>query len=336
MFRPEPFWHQLFDRLSDKLLSRIRMQVVDVNQILGDTVDMLGRLIGEDIEIKLTLASGLRPIMADRVQLEQVLMNLVANARDAMPRGGRLTIETGSASEEEVSAALRSLVSSGRCVSLTIRDTGAGMDANTRSRIFEPFFTTKELGKGTGLGLATVYGIVKQLGGYISMSSEVGRGTTFTIYFPESQSTVEPEAPRTVGAASPPLAGGREVILLVEDETAVRNLVSLVLRRHGYTVLEARNGREGAALAAEQQGAIHVVLTDVVMPGIDGPETVKRLRESRPEMKVLYMTGYAGDALTRRGIVDASDSILHKPFTADELLKGVRELLDVDRGGEHA
>jgi CheY-like chemotaxis protein len=209
-----------------------------------------------------------------------------------------------------------------------MRDSGVGMDARTREHIFEPFFTTKDVGKGTGLGLATVYGIVKQLGGYIWVSSQVGDGTTFTLFFPESDVDTQPAAVSTATAVVPPLATAHEVVLVVEDEVGVRTLVTRTLARHGYRVLDAATAHEGLTLAAQHGEDIHLVISDVVMPIMSGPEMVGKLRETRPDAKVLYMSGYAGDVMTRGGMPETNAQLLEKPFTAHDLLRTVRELLD--------
>jgi signal transduction histidine kinase len=321
-------------QLTRQLLAFGRQQVlrvvdVDINEVVGAMRGMLQRLIGEDIIVDIRLADGLRPIRADRIQLEQVLMNVAGNARDAMPQGGRFVIETAAASVDQISPLAGARPAAGSYVRLTLTDTGVGMDEQTRQRLFEPFFTTKEMGKGTGLGLATVYGIVNQLGGYISVSSELGRGSTFTLFFP-ALDVERKSAPAPAGAVaqSPPLAVDRETVLVVEDEPGVRNLVTRTLKRHGYRVLDAGTAAEGLALIATRGPEIALVLTDVVMAVMSGPQMVARIREARPDIKVLYMSGHAGHALNHDGSLETTEAFLEKPFYAHDLLKAVRGLLD--------
>ncbi|HEV3215281.1 MAG TPA: response regulator [Vicinamibacterales bacterium] len=318
--------------LTRQLLAFSRQQIlhvgaVNVNDVVREMRAMLQRLIGEDIAIELTLAGALPPILADRVQLEQVLMNLAANARDAMPRGGRLTIGTSSSRAADVVALARLAVPPGRYVTLTLSDSGEGMDARTRERIFEPFFTTKEIGKGTGLGLATVYGIVKQLGGYISVSSEPALGTVFTLFFPESDASAQPASVSARPSGDIAVATSRDVVLVVEDEVGLRKLVVRTLARHGYLVLEAGTGQEGLAVVAQSGDKLRLVISDVVMPAMSGPEMVVQLRKTRPDIKVLYMSGYTGDLIKRGGLFEAETPVLEKPFAASDLLQTVRGLL---------
>ncbi len=257
-------------------------------------------------------------------------MNIAGNARDAMPRGGRLTIGTFSSHAQDVITLTAGLavVPPGRYVALMLTDTGEGMDERTRERIFEPFFTTKELGKGTGLGLATVYGIVKQLGGYIWVSSEIGVGTSFTLFFPESDACPLPTDPSTVPSRDVAVAIAREIVLVVEDEPGLRKLVSRTLTRHGYRVLEAGTGKEALEVAAQAGDELQLVVSDVVMPVMSGPEMVAQLLKTRPAIKVLYMSGYAGEVLARGGALTGMASFLEKPFAARDLLQTVREILN--------
>lgn len=320
-------------QLTHQLLAFSRQQVlrltaVDVNGAVRAMKGMLQRLIGEDIVVQLALTDPLMSIRADPVQLEQVLMNVAANARDAMPYGGRFSIATSHATSQEAMALTGLAVTPGPYVRLTITDTGVGMDEQTRERLFEPFFTTKELGKGTGLGLATVYGIVKQLDGYIWVSSAPGHGTTFTLFFHSTEAASTPAREPTATLASAPLATDREMLLVVEDEPAVRTLVIRTLTRHGYQVLAAGSAEEGLTLVREYGKRIDLVLSDVVMPLMRGPEMVTRIREQRPEARVLYMSGHAGKPMTTDGTLEAGAHLLEKPFTAHELLRTVRELLD--------
>jgi PAS domain S-box-containing protein len=303
----------------------VASKVLDLNALVANMDGMLRRLIGEDIiELSTELDSSAGAIKADPGQVEQVIMNLVVNARDAMPNGGRLTIETRNVTIEEEVRLDAVGVAPGSYVLLAVRDNGQGMDAETRSHLFEPFFTTKEKGKGTGLGLSTVYGIVKQSGGSITVESAPGRGTTFRIYFPR----VEQEVSALGGAVD--AAGsirGRETILLVEDEPAVRGLVHETLRLHGYTVLEARHGIEALLTSAKYGGPIHLLLTDVVMPQMSGPEVAEKLLSVRPEIKVLYMSGYPDHPVFDRGGVSIETGFLPKPFSPHVLVQKVREVL---------
>ena len=306
----------------------LKVAPMDLNGIIANMRNMLDRLISEDIEIRSQLADDLPPILADRIQLEQVLMNLVMNARDAMPRGGSITIDTKTVGAGAVQSDVHERVEPGRYVALFITDSGQGMDPATQARIFEPFFTTKGAGEGTGLGLATVYGVVQQLGGHIAVSSEVGRGTTFSLYFPEcTDASAHPgDLPRR--KASAPLAAGREVVLVVEDQRGVRQLAARILIRHGYTVLEAADAMEAVKIATNPEQVLDLVVSDVVMPTMGGPELVERLRTIRPAIKVLYMSGYTGDDLSRRIGHKPTAVVLEKPFSASGLLQAVRDSLD--------
>lgn len=303
----------------------VAAKVLDLNALVANMDGMLRRLIGEDlIELNTELDSTAGAIKADPGQVEQVIMNLVVNARDAMPNGGRLTVETRNVTIEDEVRLDAVGVAPGSYVLLAVRDNGHGMDAETRSHLFEPFFTTKEKGKGTGLGLSTVYGIVKQSGGSVTVESAPGRGTTFRIYFPR----VEQEVLGLTGAGD--VVGpvrGRETILLVEDEPAVRGLVHETLRLHGYTVLEARHGIEALLTSAKYGGPIHLLLTDVVMPQMSGPEVAEKLLSVRPEIKVLYMSGYPDHPLFDRGGVSRETGFLPKPFSPHVLVQKVREVL---------
>jgi len=303
----------------------IEPRVMDVNATIRESVPMLQRLIGEDIVLETRLGGSLGQIMADPDQLNQVIMNLAVNARDAMPNGGRLDIETANA-EIGVNAPARihAEATSGRYVLMTVRDTGHGMDEAVRQRIFEPFFTTKEVGKGTGLGLSTVYGIVRQNGGWIDVWSEVGVGTSFKVYFPRIDACVLPERIRT----GSPTGEGAETILVVEDQEAVRAFTAAALRQRGYQVLEASNGTEAIAVAGGYPGRIHLLVTDVVMPGMNGKELSGRLRDSLPGLPVLFVSGYTADAIAHRGVLDRGVALLYKPFSPDELAAKVRSALD--------
>jgi PAS domain S-box-containing protein len=300
-------------------------QVLNLNKIVADMDKMLRRLIGEDIDLVTKLEPALSQTKVDPGQVEQVIMNLAVNSRDAMPEGGKLTIETANAELDENYARRHAMAAPGQYVMLAISDTGCGMDAETQSHIFEPFFTTKETGKGTGLGLATVHGIVKQIGGEIWVYSEPGRGTTFKIYFPQVEGIAKTLQPTRVVSTSP---GGSETILVVEDEEAVRSLVRRVLESKGYVVLTASSAEEAARMCEHQQTKINLLLTDVVMPGMNGQKLAQLLGLSRPEMKVLYMSGYTDNSIVHHGVLDASTAFLQKPFTPDAVLRKVREVLD--------
>jgi two-component system, cell cycle sensor histidine kinase and response regulator CckA len=295
-----------------------------VNAIVSDMERLLRPLIGENVILTAKLAPQAGFTRADAGQLEQVLMNLVVNAKDAMPNGGRLTIQTQSIELDESHRRGQTFIRPGIYVMLSVSDTGMGMDKETQSRIFEPFFTTKEKGKGTGLGLSTVYGIVKQSGGYVMVQSEEGRGSTFHIYLPRvEESTTENHIAPVASAA----AGGTETILLVEDEESVRHLVRDTLVAKGYRVIEAENGEAGLAAAANHAGKIDLVITDVVMPGLGGRELVQQLGKTRPETRVLYLSGYTEDAIISEGSIESGTAFLQKPFTLQNLSKKVREVL---------
>jgi CheY-like chemotaxis protein len=280
-------------------------------------------LIGENVEFITSMAPEAAHTRADAGQLEQVLMNLVVNAKDAMPAGGTLTIQTEKIAVDESRRPGPTFIRPGHYVMLSVTDTGSGMDKETQSRIFEPFFTTKEKGKGTGLGLSTVYGIVKQTGGYIMVRSEPGHGSTFQIYLPQVDCVPEPHplpVPHTA-------LGGTETVLLVEDEESVRQLVRETLAAKGYEVMEAENGEDGIAVAAQHDGRIDLVITDVVMPGMGGRELVKHLAQSRPQTRVLYLSGYTEDAIVSEGTIESGAAFLQKPFTLQNLSRKVREVL---------
>jgi two-component system cell cycle sensor histidine kinase/response regulator CckA len=302
----------------------LQPKVLDLNTVVGNIHKMLRRLIGEDIELVTVFGSELGRMKADPNQLQQVIVNLAVNARDAMPQGGKLVIETGN-TELDAEEAHRQATKPGRYVMLAVMDTGYGMDAETISHIFEPFYTTKEQGKGTGLGLSTVYGIVKQSGGSISVSSQPNQGTAFQIYFPQVDEELEPVAPAKSTSRA---ASGTETVLLVEDEELVRNLVRDILKQNGYFVLEAHHGTEALRVALQHNGPIHLLLTDVVMPQMGGRALAQRVKTFRPAIRILYISGYVDDAAIQEGVSNPGTSFIQKPFTVETLSRKVRELLD--------
>jgi PAS domain S-box-containing protein len=308
----------------------VEPKVLDLNQVLAELDKMLQRLIGEDIELTLRPAGDLRPVKVDPTQIEQVVVNLAVNARDAMPGGGKLTIETANVALDAAYAATHLEVEPGKYVMLAVSDTGTGMSDEVKAHLFEPFFTTKERGKGTGLGLATVFGIVKQNGGHIGVYSEVGQGTTFKIYLPlagmprVSESAAKPVQPLLQSAA----ARGSETLLLVEDEDQVRELIGDILTAQGYQVLAANDGVEALQAAGEHEGPIHLLLTDVVMPRMSGRALADQLRSSHPEMRVLYTSGYTDNAIVHHGVLEEGVHFLSKPFELEALARKVRDVLD--------
>jgi CheY-like chemotaxis protein len=303
----------------------LQPRVLDLNSVVGELDAMLRRIIGEDVHLVTVLRSGLGSVKADPGQVQQVIMNLAVNARDAMPKGGSLTIETDNVELDQSYSSTHHAVRPGHYVMLAVTDTGTGMDAATQARIFEPFFTTKEPGKGTGLGLATVFGIVKQSGGNIWVYSEPQRGTTFKVYLPRLDG-IAPEA--STRAAAPEAARGSETVLLVEDADSLRELGREILEEHGYRVLEARSGVEALQVLGRHAGSLELVLTDLVMPGMSGVELAGQIKAQRPATKVLYMSGYTDDALGHHGVLEAGMAFVEKPFTIDGLLRKVREVLD--------
>ncbi len=320
--------------LTRQLLAFSRQQVLEtrvlnLNAIVAEMAKMLPRLLGEDVDLQTSLASPLGPVKADQGQIEQVIMNLAVNARDAMPGGGKLSIETRNSRLDEEFAVRHPPMIPGEYVMLIVSDTGSGMDAQTQAHIFEPFFTTKEQGRGTGLGLATVYGFVKQSGGYVWVQSEPGVGSTFTIYLPQAQEAV----PRThtIDAAAPQVRGA-ETILLVEDEESLRTLTRGQLEDNGYTVLEASCGSEAVRIAGQHRGPIHLLLTDVVMPGMNGRVVAEKLTALRPEIRVVYMSGYTG--FSDYGLANLDAVIIQKPFTRRVLLQRLREVIALEEKSE--
>ncbi|MBZ5699627.1 MAG: response regulator [Acidobacteriia bacterium] len=323
--------------LTRQLLAFSRQQVLEpvilnLNTLVSEMEKMLPRLIGEDIQLNLILDPAIGQVKADPGQIEQVVMNLAVNARDAMPDGGKLTIQTANAEIDAAFARAHPGSVRGQYIMLVVTDTGTGMDPETQSHIFEPFFTTKERDKGTGLGLATVYGVVKQSSGYITVESETGKGASFKIYLPRF------EQPVTVPSKSCPVPltiHGTETILLVEDAEPLRKLAHMFLRDNGYQVLTAADGSEAQQVAAQNPGPIHLLLTDVVMPGINGRVLAERLALRHPEMKVLYMSGYTDSSIAGHGVLEEGIQLLRKPFTEEALMRKVRELLDANKETEN-
>jgi two-component system, cell cycle sensor histidine kinase and response regulator CckA len=316
--------------LTHQLLAFSRKQVIaprvlSLNDTVSDAVKLLGRLIGEDISLVTDLDPALGAVRADPIQIEQVLLNLAINSRDAMPRGGQITLRTRNAVLVEPLAGLHFTLPPGAYATLSVMDNGVGMDAETQRRIFEPFFTTKEMGKGTGLGLSTVYGIVKQSGGYIFVTSEPGRGTRFEIYLPHVDERAE--ATRPAGPVLP-FSGGSETILIAEDEESLRRLARRVLEAHGYAVLEAGSAEEAFALAERSPGAVRLLVTDIVMTGASGRDLARRMLSRWPATKVLFVSGYADGSISGEGGLEPGTNFLQKPFTPDLLVQKVREVLD--------
>jgi two-component system cell cycle sensor histidine kinase/response regulator CckA len=316
--------------LTGQLLTVSRKQmlqprVLDLNAVIAASEEALQQLVGQTIELVIVPGPELGYISIDPAQLEQVLLNLVMNARDAMPQGGTLTIETANIAWDEEQTRRHAAVQAGTYVMLVVSDTGCGMDASTRSRLFEPFFTTKPRGRGTGLGLSIVYGIVSQSSGLIEVDSAPGQGTVVRIYLPQVETPAVIQKP---SASTAKLQQGSETVLLVEDEDEVRAAVCESLQMRGYTVLKARHSKEALLLCRRHEGPIHLLLTDVVMPQMTGLELAQRISQLRPEMKVLFVSGYTSDALAQRKMLERGSAFLQKPFTPDALARHVRAVLD--------
>jgi CheY-like chemotaxis protein len=316
--------------LTQQLLAFSRKQiiepkVVDLNRMIGELHTMLVRLIREDIEIRYSPGEALRPVKIDVGQFQQVLVNLVVNSRDAMPDGGTILVETSNVELDEGYCARHPYVRPGRYVLLAVSDTGCGMTEEVKTHIFEPFFTTKPKGSGTGLGLATTYGVVKQSGGSIEVYSEVGKGTTVKIYLPlvEESAREAKEEPHGIN-----LSGGSETVLLVEDEEVVRDISAAILRKLGYRVLQASNGMQAIGMAREYAHRIDLLMTDVVMPGMNGRELSERLLDIHPETKVLFASGYTEDAIVQHGVLEEGVSFIGKPYSPPALAKKIRDVLE--------
>ena len=302
----------------------IEPQVLDLNDVLAGIDKMLQRIVGADVDLISLPTHPLCRIRVDPGSMDQVIVNLVVNARDAMPSGGKVTMETANVVLDEAFEREHNGVKPGPHVMLTVTDTGIGMDEGTAARIFEPFFTTKMKGKGTGLGLSTVFGIVQQSGGSIWVHSEEGKGTAFKVYFPCVDTPIDSVRP----ADTPTDLRGSETILLVEDDDQVRAVALAILRKSGYVVIEARTAGEALMHSEVHPSVIHLLVSDVVMPQVSGPELAKRLAKARPEMKVLYMSGYTDDSMVRHGVVEAQIAYLQKPLTPATLAMKVRKVLD--------
>jgi two-component system, cell cycle sensor histidine kinase and response regulator CckA len=305
---------------------------LNLNKTVRDTERLLQRLIGEDIVLTANLCPFLGQVSVDPDQIHRVIMNLAVNARDAMPDGGKLDIETTNVDLSEESAAMHSEAIAGPCVLMTITDTGHGMDDTIRQRIFEPFFTTKELGKGTGLGLATVYGIIRQSGGWLDVASEVGVGTSFKVYLPRIADCPLAEADEIPADTDEwPRAGapteGVKTIVLVEDQDSVRSFIKMTLERYGYHIIEASGGGEAIACAKQHSGPIHLLVTDVVLTGMNGREVSERLKELYPNLRVLFISGYTADVIASHGVLEPGVALLPKPFSPNELAAKIREVL---------
>jgi PAS domain S-box-containing protein len=325
-------------RLTSQLLAFSRKQVVEpkslnLNAVVNDAHQMLQRLIGEDIELNTRLDPLLGPVMADRGQIDQVIMNLVVNARDAMPTGGKLEITTRNVELDPAMAAANPEARPGKYALLSVHDTGTGIDDRTLPNIFEPFFTTKERGQGTGLGLSTAYGIIQQAGGWIDVQSELGRGATFQIYLPRADAASVRVAEQQ---QTPEAARGGETILVVEDSDETRTLTTTILSSYGYNILEAANGTEALSVEEKYTGEIHLLLTDVIMPGMNGKELSEQLRLRRPGIRILFTSGYPADVISRRGVLEKEIAYLPKPFTPNSLAAKVREILAGSHGCRHA
>lgn len=308
----------------------MQLSCLNLNTVVNSMEKMLSRIIGEDIELVKFLDPKLGNTKADVGKIEQIIANLAVNARDAMPLGGKLTIETQNVTIDDECAASNAFRTSGELVMLALSDTGEGMDEETRAHIFEPFFTTKENGKGTGLGLSTVYGIIKQSNGNIWVYSEPGKGSTFKVYLPRLDD--DSKDPGLASPAPGTTTRGTETILLVEDEASVRKTAKRILAAQGYSVIEAENGEKAIRCYNDHDGPIHILVTDVIMPGMSGKDVADKLLASTPSLKVLYVSGYTDNAISHHGVLDQNTHFIQKPFTSESLAGKVREVLD-NQGG---
>jgi two-component system, cell cycle sensor histidine kinase and response regulator CckA len=319
--------------LTKQLLAFSRQQVLapavlNLNAVITDMGKMLHRLIGEDIDLGMKLSADIGRVKADQGQIEQVIMNLAINARDALPQGGKLVVETVNATLDEAYTRQHPGSKAGRYVMISVTDSGTGMTPETLAHMFEPFFTTKDRGKGTGLGLATVYGVVKQSGGYIWVESELGKGSCFKVYLPEID---EPVSAPVHAAPTAESFRGTETVLLVEDADALRKLAYTLLEQNGYHVLAAASGLEALKMVEDKRDRIDLLLTDVIMPGINGRALAERLAPLQSGLKVLYMSGYTDSAIADHGVLDEGTNLLHKPFSEEALIQKVREVLNADK-----
>jgi two-component system, cell cycle sensor histidine kinase and response regulator CckA len=317
--------------LTSQLLAFSRKQLIEpkvlsLNDLVSSLRKMLQRLIGEDIELPTILNKELASVKVDPGQFEQILVNLAVNARDAMPDGGKLTIETANVYLDEDYHATHPYIKPGHHVMLALSDTGCGMSAEVKSHLFEPFYTTKQKGRGTGLGLATIYGAVKQAGGTIEVYSELGKGTIFRIYLPAI--TESPEALEMDKSTTTSLPKGEETILLVEDERIVRELATKILKRLNYSILPASNGAEALEIARNYNGIINLLITDVVMPGMNGRQLAEQLQQMRPQTKVLFTSGYTENAIAHHGVIDSNLNFIGKPYSSRDMANKIRRILD--------
>ena len=305
----------------------LQPQVLEVNRVIGGMSEMLRRTLGEGIELEAVLAGGLWRVNADQGELENAILNICVNARDAMPEGGKLTLESANSVLDEAYAAANAEVSSGQYVMIAVTDTGGGIPPDVRARVFEPFFTTKEVGKGTGLGLAHVHGFLKQSGGHVAIYSEMGVGTTVKLYLPRTQLEFQPDRPAVAASEELPRGDAETIVLVVEDEDRVRDLAVASLRDLGYTVVHASGGEEALRKLANKP-AVSLLFTDIVMPGMSGRKLADEALSRHPDLKVLYTTGYTQNDIVHNGVVDADARLLLKPYTMDDLARKVRAVLD--------
>jgi two-component system cell cycle sensor histidine kinase/response regulator CckA len=305
----------------------LKPSVLSLNEVIEDTDKFLRPLIGEDVHLELVMAKDLNLVLADRTQIQQIIMNLAVNARQAMPKGGRLIIRSGNTKIDSTRRESTVLISPGQYVTLEVRDTDCGMDAMTKKRVFEPFFTTKEVGQGTGLGLATVYGMVKQSGGYITVESEPNQGALFTIYLPVDSDPHDMTAPETAAKLASAPQGNGAVVLLVEDESGIRRMLQGLLAGEGYKVLTAPDGEAGLIVGSSYSGTIDLLVTDVVMPKMSGADLARKMVEQHKDLKVLYMSGYTDESIVHHGVLEPGIAFISKPFNPKALLERVNHIL---------